>query len=479
MQQMKWIFIVFILWIGQQAIAQMSVKNQAQNLINPFEGLPSAQAIYSYLKNGGHINKRGYNDESFLHVAAYLNDIPLATFLLEHRRSADLVDKDGWTPLHVAAYMNHQDFADFLLQHGANINEKDFVGQTPLHVATYREHADFVAFLIQQNASVNEVDKMDESSLFLAASTGNKSIALMLLDAGANIHLRENIHNLTHLHAAVRGGNKEIVSLFLERGADPNAVDHFGRTSLVLALSTMRIEIATILAKQENVNIHTPGINNIRPIDLAAFIGDIDLISTLLDRKALSDPSLFQASQGTSSNMLFQEVIFSSLSWALYGYNPIESFSLIQQAINNHSFLVLANQTWQSWMNWILYEGYADLIQTRAMYENIEYLTDQVRTIHQETGQTYLHSALYRRPDLLFIEHELKDPKEQINFLMEAGFDIRFIDNDSRTPFHWALYGADPELRSFFKEKYYDPIIESIISKEKAQMKNTCENALS
>ena len=526
MQQIKWIFILFILWVGQQAVAQMPVKNQVQDLMNPFDKLPSVRAIYSYVENGGHINKRGYNDESFLHIAAYFNDISLASFLLKHRPRTDLVDEEGWTPLHIAAYMSHQDFANFLLQHGADINKKDFLGQTPLHVATYKEHADFVAFLIQQGVSVDEVDGMGQSPLFLAASKGNKRIALMLLDAEASVHQREKNHNWTSLHAAVHGRNKEIVSLFLERGADPNVTDDSDRTPLVFALYKMRMEIANFLAKQKDVNVHTPDKNGVRPVDFAAFIGDPHLLSALLDRKALVHPSYSQTSKDTSSDMLSQEFIFSSVYWALYGYNPTESFALIQQAINNYlsrfaitdmtltlsaddpsyeidltskelikliksvntlisnititqSEITQADiQSWQSWIDWILHGGYTYLIQARAMYETLEELIDQVSVIHQETGQTYLHSALHRRSDPLFIEHGLKDPKEQIDFLMEEGFDIKSIDDEGRTPLHWTLYGADPELVSFFKSKYYDPIIESIVSKEKTIINNSCENTL-
>ena len=446
-------------------------KTMAQNNLLEFRTL-DVQTIYSYIKNNPTgINEEGQGGQSFLHIAAYIGDTKLALFLIERGGDVHAKDERGWTPLHVAAYKGHQDFAEFLLQQGVDINTIDYNDRTPLYIATYRNHVDFVKFLLRHGATVDAVDQSNWTSLSLAAYKNRMEIALNLLEAGANVNHQDPSTHWTPLYLAIHSGNKEMLSLFIKRGADINGVDYLNRTPFFFALHKGEEDIASFLIKQDKIDIHTPNINGVRPFDLAVFIGNTDLLSALLDRNALTDS-------------------FASFNdWSLYEYglNPIETFSLIEQArgryLRDRGVAQLTEKDindWISRISWILNGGHAEMIMATTTYkENQEDYKkyqeglNQINTIDPKTGQTYLHSALYRRPDSFFKKLELNHYTTQITYLMEKGFDIGLIDDGGHTPLHWALYGADEKAVKFFKEKYYDPAIEALLSQK------TCADILS
>ncbi len=69
--------------------------------------------------------------------------------------------------------------------------------------------------------------------LHLAAQHGHLEVARLLLDHGANVHLR-SVNRLENqaLHAAATGGHTALVRLLLERGARVNARRQGGWTAL-------------------------------------------------------------------------------------------------------------------------------------------------------------------------------------------------------------------------------------------------------
>ena len=52
-----------------------------------------------------------------------------------------------------------------------------------------------------------------------------QAFATLILDSGARLDLRDNVLKSTPLGWACRWGRRELVSLFLERGADPIEAD--------------------------------------------------------------------------------------------------------------------------------------------------------------------------------------------------------------------------------------------------------------
>ena len=68
-------------------------------------------------------------------------------------------------------------------------------------------------------------------TIFLFAGYGRREAVEILLNAGANVHARDD-GGLIPLHNACSFGHAEVVSLLLRAGADPNARDNWSYTPL-------------------------------------------------------------------------------------------------------------------------------------------------------------------------------------------------------------------------------------------------------
>jgi len=82
-----------------------------------------------------------------------------------------------------------------------------------------------------QNVNARDTAGRKSSPLHFAAGYGRREAVEILLNAGANVHARDD-GGLIPLHNACSFGHAEVVSLLLRAGADPNARDNWSYTPL-------------------------------------------------------------------------------------------------------------------------------------------------------------------------------------------------------------------------------------------------------
>ncbi|RYG54137.1 ankyrin repeat domain-containing protein, partial [archaeon] len=82
-----------------------------------------------------------------------------------------------------------------------------------------------------------------DSALLQAARRGDGPEVHKLLNAGANIHAR-NQANSTPLHEAVLGGHAEVVAMLLDAGAAAELVNSAGNDALHLAVTSGHASLA-------------------------------------------------------------------------------------------------------------------------------------------------------------------------------------------------------------------------------------------
>lgn len=164
------------------------------------------------------------------------------------------------------------------------------------------------------------------STLLLAARGGHVEIARLLLDRGAKVDGRENVHGLTALMEAAGRGHEEIVALLIDRGArvdlatrnymlcsgstalayaagagfagitrrlldagaDPNRRDKYGGTPLLHAAENGHTEIVDLLLKRGG-DPNLTGENRVTALIRAASMGHREIVAHLLDAGA--DPN--------------------------------------------------------------------------------------------------------------------------------------------------------------------------------------------
>ena len=130
------------------------------------------------------INKRG---NAALSLACCSGSFTAVGLLLDAGADVAAVNKSGDSPLALASWLGKTKVVELLLERGANVNTAIGDGRTPLMLASERGYEDVVFKLCQQAMlNVNAVDAQGNTALLKAVRGGHMSIAVALLEAGAD-----------------------------------------------------------------------------------------------------------------------------------------------------------------------------------------------------------------------------------------------------------------------------------------------------
>ncbi|WP_341352946.1 ankyrin repeat domain-containing protein [Comamonas denitrificans] len=114
--------------------------------------------------------------------------------LLGPKLDVNKANPQGETPLMLACIKGRLDFVERLLQKGAQANRP---GWTPLHYAASADHPDSVAIarlLIQEHYAYIDAQSPNGSTpLMLAAQYGSQAMVELLLEEGADSHVRNQL----------------------------------------------------------------------------------------------------------------------------------------------------------------------------------------------------------------------------------------------------------------------------------------------
>ncbi|KAK0081420.1 hypothetical protein PV325_012209 [Microctonus aethiopoides] len=100
---------------------------------------------------------------------------------------------------------------------------------------TKNEVAELKSLLAANKIKIDFVDDNGMSPLQHACYKGNKEIVQMLLDQGADVNLCQHEHAYTALHFAALSGNAELCHLLMSYGAKLTATNSVGRTPAQMA----------------------------------------------------------------------------------------------------------------------------------------------------------------------------------------------------------------------------------------------------
>lgn len=140
-----------------------------------------------------------------------------------------------------------------LIADGADPHRRYLNGTTYLHFA---ESADVVEALVKAGVPVDARCARDETALMWAAKEGRLEACSALIGAGADAKAL-NVEQETALHLCAKQGrfnevaehvnSGKISALLIAHGANPEARDHLGQTSLHLAASANNVQCAGVL----------------------------------------------------------------------------------------------------------------------------------------------------------------------------------------------------------------------------------------
>jgi ankyrin repeat protein len=135
-------------------------------------------------------------------------------------RGADVNDSES---IHNACY---QGFMDLLIAHPdlVTVDVEDVDDKTPLHHACYHDNLELMATLLDANANPNQPMPCGCTVLHHAVRDGRRSVAIVLLEYGADVQ-KPNEDKDTPLHVAAEMDDVELMEMMLIDGNEMRPID--------------------------------------------------------------------------------------------------------------------------------------------------------------------------------------------------------------------------------------------------------------
>lgn len=143
------------------------------------------------------------SDPTSLYAAAQRGDLTEIRRLLDQGADPDQSSVLGWTPLAIAVAEQHEPIALLLLERGADPNLKNLLGRTPLMLAARYGNVNLVRALLRQGAKValDKKPSVDPDALSTAAFQGQREVVALLLQAGADPSARDRSGRIAEEYA--------------------------------------------------------------------------------------------------------------------------------------------------------------------------------------------------------------------------------------------------------------------------------------
>uniref|UniRef100_A0A8K9Y412 Myosin XVI n=1 Tax=Oncorhynchus mykiss TaxID=8022 RepID=A0A8K9Y412_ONCMY len=209
--------------------------------------------VLCLLKEGADPNTPISSGGSLLHLCARHDNVFAAEVLIERGLNVNLQDEDLWTALHVACVCDHEDMVLLLLLAGVNVLLQDVNGNIPLD---YTTEGTETSYIIRKHLEENGVDVPSMHTMRTQRPSTMLSDVRQLVSSRGSLNLR-NDDGVTLLHIACASGYREVVSVLLEHGVDPQPSDNSYWTPLHLAakygqvLTVMYIHLSTPVRSME------------------------------------------------------------------------------------------------------------------------------------------------------------------------------------------------------------------------------------
>eukprot|EP00752_Nemacystus_decipiens_P006179 g5576.t1 len=313
---------------------------------------------------------------------------------------------------------------------------------TALHAAAHLGNGEAVQAFLRNGAEVNSVDQDGHTPLFLAARNGHLPVVRVLLDADADLTVRDACHGFTPLLAAAKGGHAGVVLALLERGAEKDVGDKAGATPVMWAISARSPSVLdTLLSAGVSLDEVPPGFdplihlaarcgsnmvsfalaNGARPyavdsqgrsaLHVAAEVGDVATLDTLLETRIDIDVRHMDGN-------------FTPLHLAAMGRNGDMVSALVGHGADVEAFSDCGSTA-------------LCLAAACRRTENVRILLDADASVNNfdpgDEGWCALTHAAVNGDD------------ETLRLLLRRGADVEKTDIHGRTPLHWVCATCSPK----------------------------------
>ncbi len=211
-----------------------------------------------------------------------------------YNEGENITPRDGqWryegTPLGHAISVGKIEVVMLLVEAGADVNPE---GYPPLCRAVYHNNTAIAEYLIDHGANVNAYPDEDWGPLQATAVVSNSiEMAKLLIARGADINSGADINGgiYSALHTSIGGERRDLSELLIQHGADVNAKDKLGCTSLYYAIrkDDYLYFMNILIANGAEVNTKNSGGETV--LQYAAIRGKTEAVKLLLEAGANID----------------------------------------------------------------------------------------------------------------------------------------------------------------------------------------------
>jgi len=249
---------------GAAPIFAQSPKDSLANLIQAGDH----KAALAKIRAGADVNEAQPDGTRPIHWAVYRVDYEVLDALIAKKAKVDVTNEFGSSPLTEAAKVADTRMLKALLGAGARPDSANQDGETALMLAIKTGELPAIEMLIKAGANVNNVEKFHNQTPLMWAADAPKNageIVKLLLSKGASVKPRalyrdwesqitsepraqyRPVGGLTALLYAARGGCLDCVEALIGAGADINLPTPEGATPLMLALDNDHNDVAKLL----------------------------------------------------------------------------------------------------------------------------------------------------------------------------------------------------------------------------------------
>ncbi|MCX5636959.1 MAG: ankyrin repeat domain-containing protein, partial [Planctomycetota bacterium] len=310
-------------------------------------------------------------------------------------------------PLHMAVIQGNPDIVKKLLENKTlDVNETDRAGMLPLTYTTLLQNKEMAKLLIDHGANVNEIDKN------IHAGGGGHTVGA---EAGCGV-----------LHYIAMDGDLDMLTFFLENGADVNMVERErGYSPLSIAFRFENEEMIRALAKA-GADLKKPDKYGLTLFHQSARFGNMKILKFLLD---LGVDIEFKDKGGNTA--LINACAGGQKDTLLFLLNQGANLNVLDNAGNN---------------------ALHGAIMDPDSNETIRILIEHGLDVNHRNSQG--------QPPLFFLARNLVNLREghfnSAQTMIKAGADLNIRDNNGDTILHLAAKKGAPELVTFLINKGLD-----------------------
>jgi ankyrin repeat protein len=232
-------------------------------------------AVQALVREGADVNTTAADGTTALHWAVHWDDLATAELLIQTEANVNATNDLGVMPLLLACNNGITAMIDLLLKAGADPNTGPAERETPVMAAARTGNADAMKLLLAYGGDVNAKESSrGQTALMWAVAQQHPEIVRVLVEGGAHIHARTRetaaptsetwqqrasrqgrrrpggVRGLTALLFAVRVGDGESARILLDAGANVADTANDGMSALVLATVRGHSAVVTLLLER-------------------------------------------------------------------------------------------------------------------------------------------------------------------------------------------------------------------------------------